>query len=295
MTTDDGAANAEQIAFWNGPGGSRWLAHQARQDLVLAPVSGALFERVPIAAGERVVDVGCGCGPTTIELGRRVGAGGHVLGVDVSALLLGRARELAPPGPPIEFALADATVHRFDPGLADLLFSRFGVMFFTEPARSFANLRRALRPQGRLAFACWREPRANPWLMLPLQVVTKHVPRLPELGPEDPGPFSFAAEARVRRILGDAGFAAIALEPVDLMLDLASGGGLEAAIETATRVGPASRALEGQPEALVTVALQSLREALAPHVVGGRVALPAAIWIVTAHNLVTAHKPTGTA
>src|SRR6202011_2354551 len=109
-------------------------------------------------------------------------------------------------------ALADATVYPFVSGSFDLLVSRFGVMFFAQPALSFANLRRALRPSGRLAFACWREPRDNPWLMMPLEAVYKHAPKLPQLGPEDPGPFSFASEARVNRILSEAGFSAIAME-----------------------------------------------------------------------------------
>ena len=137
---------------------------------------------------------------------RRSAPIGHVLGIDISAPMLARARQVAPAGLPVDFVLADATVYPFDPASFDLLASRFGVMFFAEPALSFANLRRALRPSGRLAFACWREPRENPWMMAPLQAVYKHVPKLPQQGPEDPGPFAFASEARVHRILGEAGF-----------------------------------------------------------------------------------------
>ena len=105
--------------------------------------------------------------------------------------MLARARELAPEGAPVDFALADATVYPFDPGSFDLLVSRFGVMFFAEPVVSFANLRRALRPSGRLAFACWREPRENPWMMAPLQAIYRHVPKLPLQGHEDPGRLVF--------------------------------------------------------------------------------------------------------
>ena len=284
MVNEDNAAapNAEQIAYWNGPGGERWLAHQERQDEVLAPVFDALFARVGALDGEHVIDVGCGCGTTTIELGRRVGSGGRALGVDVSAPMVARARARVPPGLQVEFAQADATVHRFDPKRAGLLFSRFGVMFFDDPVASFANLHRGLQSGGRVLFACWREARANPWVMLPLAAVTRHVPRLPELGPEDPGPFSFASETRVRRVLADAGYGQIALEPVDLLLDIATGGGIEGALETTTRVGPASRALSDQPAALQTAALDELRAALAPHLDGGRIPLAGAIWIVSA-------------
>jgi ubiquinone/menaquinone biosynthesis C-methylase UbiE len=171
------------------------------------------LDRCAARPGEFVLDIGCGWGGLAVALARRVAPGGQVLGVDVSELMLARARELRPRGLPVEFALGDATVYPFTPGRADLLCSRFGVMFFADPARSFTNMRRGLRSGARVAFVCWREPRANPWLMLPLQEAYRHVPRLPEVGPEDPGAFSFAAERRVRDILERAGFDAIRLEP----------------------------------------------------------------------------------
>jgi hypothetical protein len=155
-------------------------------------------------------------------------------------------------------------------------------MFFADPALSFANLRKALKPSGRLAFACWREPRENPFFMAPLQAVYKHVPKLPLQGPEDPGPFAFASEARVHRILGEAGFTAIGMEPCNLALDVAIGRGLDAAVQSALEIGPASRALEGHPEDVRAAAVISIREALTPFAKGETVPLPAAIWIVTA-------------
>jgi SAM-dependent methyltransferase len=155
-------------------------------------------------------------------------------------------------------------------------------MFFAEPAVSFANMRRALRPSGRLAFACWHEPRENPWMMTPLHAVYKHVPKLPQLGPEDPGPFSFASEERVHRMLGEAGFSDIKMESCGLSLDIAIGRGLDTAVETALQIGPAIRALEGQSPDVFAAAAHSIREALAPFVNGHAVRLPASIWIVTA-------------
>jgi SAM-dependent methyltransferase len=274
--------NADQIAYWNGPGGQHWTDRQQTQDVLLAPVSDLLIDRAKAKIGARIIDVGCGCGATTIALARKVGPTGHVFGVDISALMLARARQVAPAGLPVDFVLADATVYPFDPASSDLLVSRFGVMFFAEPALSFANMRKALRPSARLAFACWREPRDNPWLMTPLRAAYKHVPKLPQLGPEDPGPFSFAAEQRVHRILGEAGFADIAMEPCDLSLDVAVGRGLDAAVEALLEIGPASRALEGQPSDLRGAAAKSIREALAPFAKGNTVALAASIWIVTA-------------
>jgi SAM-dependent methyltransferase len=274
--------NADQIAYWNGPGGQRWADRQQTQDILLRPVADILVERARPKPGERIIDVGCGSGATAIALAQKVGPSGHVLGVDVSGPMLAQARRSAPAGLPVEFKLADATVYPFDAGSFDLVASRFGVMFFADPAMSFANIRKALRPSGRLAFICWREPRDNPFFMAPLQAVYKHAPKLPQLGPEDPGPFSFASEQRVHRILGAAGFAGIEMERCDLPLDTAIGRGLDTAVQSALDIGPASRALAEQPPDVVAAATHSIREALAPFVSGQSVLLPASIWAVTA-------------
>ena len=278
--------NADQIAYWNGPSGQRWTDRQAEQDVLLAPVTQALIDRAAPRAGERIIDVGCGCGGTSMALASRVAPTGFVLGVDISGPMLARARQLAPKGAserlPVDFVLADATVYPFDPGSFDLLVSRFGVMFFAEPAISFSNLRRALRPLGRMAFACWREPRENPWMMAPLQAIYQHVPKLPPQGPEDPGPFAFASEERVHRILGEAGFKRIQMEPVALSFDIAIGRGLDAAVQAAMQIGPGSRALDGHPPETRAAAATTVKETLAPFVRGDSVPLPGSIWIVTA-------------
>src|SRR6202008_3754433 len=144
-----------------------------------------------------------------------------------------RARQSAPSGLPVEFALADATVYPFAPASFDLLASRFGVMFFADPVPSVANLHKAMRPSGRLAFACWQEPRENPFFMAPLQAVYKHVPKMPPQGTDAPGPFAFASEERVRRILAGAGFTGVQMEACPLLLDTAIGGGLDRAVQGA--------------------------------------------------------------
>jgi ubiquinone/menaquinone biosynthesis C-methylase UbiE len=274
--------NADQIAYWNGAGGKRWADRQPVQDILLQPVADVLIDRAKIKAGERILDVGCGSGSTTFAFARAVGASGHVMGIDISAPMLARAREVTPSGAPVEFALADATIHAFAQDDFDLLASRFGVMFFADPALSFANMRKALRRSGRLAFACWREARENPFFMTPLQAVYRHVPKMPQVGPEDPGPFSFASQVRVNRVLTAAGFSEVAMEPVDLALDVAIGGGLDAAVKSTLEIGPAARALAEQPPEVVAATAQSIREVLTPHLKGQTVPLDAAIWIVTA-------------
>ena len=276
--------NAAEIAYWNGPGGARWLKSQHTLDRLLAELAEILLERTAAGVGEFVLDIGCGCGATSIALAHRVAPTGRVLGVDVSAPMLERARQLAPKELPVDFTLADATVYPFETARADQLCSRFGVMFFADPVRTFVNMRRGLRRGARVTFACWREPRRNPWTMLPLQEAYRHVPRLPEPGPDDPGPFSFASERRVAGILERAEFDRIAFEPIDLSFDLALGQGLDAAVDTALNIGPTSRALDDQPPALRAAAAESIRAALARYEVRGTVSLPAALWIVSARN-----------
>jgi SAM-dependent methyltransferase len=274
--------NADQIAYWNGANGQRWTNRQAEQDVLLAPVSKTLIDRAAVKPGDRIIDVGCGCGSTSIAFAEKVAPNGFVLGIDISGPMLARARELAPRHLPVDFVQTDATVHPFDPQSFDLVVSRFGVMFFAEPAISFANLRRALRPSGRVAFACWREPRENPWMMAPLQAIYQHVPKLPPQGPEDPGPFAFASEERVNRILDQAGYKAIEMEPIALSFDIAIGRGLDAAVQAALQIGPGSRALDGHTPKTRAAAAASVKEMLTPYVRGQSVPLSGSIWIVTA-------------
>src|SRR5262249_22668047 len=161
------------------------------------------------------------------------------------------------------WVLGDAAAHGFVPGSIDLLFSRFGVMFFGEPVPAFANLRRALKPGGRLAFASWRPLNENPWMLLPLQAVQSLVPPLPRPGPNDPGPFALGDAERVTHILPSAGFASPRYVRLDFPMVL--GTSLDEATEQATSMGAASRALEGQPEEVMRAARGTVRAALEPH------------------------------
>jgi SAM-dependent methyltransferase len=275
--------NAAQAEHWNGPAGRRWRDHQERQDQVLLPVLDRLVAAADARPGERVIDVGCGAGATAIDFALKVAPHGEVLAIDVSAPLIERARERAG-DLPVRFVLADAAAHPLTPGWADLIVSRFGVMFFADPTLAFRNLRRGLRPGGRMAFACWREAKLNPWIVVPLRAAANHAPPLPETGPECPGPFAFADPARVRRILGGAGFVDVDLEPHELELDMAAGRGLDTAVEGALTIGPASRMLQDQSEDVRAAAAADIRAALAAHAQGDRVPLPGAVWIVTARN-----------
>ena len=139
------ADNSAQAEYWSCVAGPKWTGHQEHQDQVLRPVSDRLIAAAEPKPGDRVVDVGCGCGATTIDFAARVSPGGEVLGLDISEPMLGRARERAQANRSIRFELADATVYDFERREADLIVSRFGVMFFADPAKSFANLRKGLK------------------------------------------------------------------------------------------------------------------------------------------------------
>jgi len=278
------SSNAAQADYWNGKGGQRWTDHLDRHDALLQPISARLLELAEPKSGELVLDIGCGCGATTRALAAQVAPEGEALGLDISETMLRHAREQAPEDLPVRYVRADATVYEPPPGEIDLVVSRFGVMFFADPAQSFANLRKGMKPGARLAFACWRAAKENPWMIVPLRAVAEHAPPLPELGPEDPGPFAFADEARVRRILSEAGFVEIDVAPENFDIDIGLGEGIDAAVEGAMSIGPTSRMLEEQPDATRARAAASIRSALAARAVADRVPLEAAVWFVTARN-----------
>src|SRR6185437_8318171 len=183
--------NTHQDAGWNGHSGERWVAHQVRLDARLAVFGQAAIEAAAPAADERVLDVGCGAGASSLALAARVGAGGQVLGVDISEPLIARARALAPRDAPVLFRVADASSAELPEGAFDILFSRFGVMFFDDPTLAFAHMRRALKPGGRLAFVCWRSAAENDWMRLPMGAIKDIIPPTAPRDPEAPGPFSF--------------------------------------------------------------------------------------------------------
>ena len=282
--TDRSRIHADQIAYWNGAGGARWVAAQAHTDVMLAPVADAALAHAAPEPDERVLDIGCGCGRTTLMLAERLG-GGHVTGLDVSAPMLEVARARHAEAGRVAWICADAAAHGFAPGGFDLVFSRFGVMFFGDPVAAFANLRRATRPGGRLVFACWQRLAENPWMQVPLAAAEPHLPPLPKPGPEDPGPFAFADPARVTHILTEAGWTTPRFTPLSVPLDLAAGGGLEAAVAHAGHIGAAARALIDQPDSVHRAVMAAIRSALAPYATAdGRVALGGAVWLVASEN-----------
>jgi len=277
------ADNAEQIAEWNGVQGERWAALRQETNRIVLPFGEAALAAAAPRAGERVIDVGCGCGDTSVDLAHRVGAQGAVLGVDVSAPMLEVARDLGAGLPHLAFRECDASDAAL-PLDTDLLYSRFGVMFFADPPAAFAHMRSALRPGGRCVFACWRAPRDNLWAMVPISAARAALGIAPPpTDPNAPGPFAFADDGRVRGILEAAGFDAINVERFDTTVVL--GVTPRAAADAMTRIGPVARLVrEVGVEHLPTVAA-AVENALVPYAAGdGAVRLQGSAWIVAAAN-----------
>jgi SAM-dependent methyltransferase len=270
---------AEQAAFWNGPGGKMWLAvYDTRIEPQLAEFSRAALDAAAARPGERVLDVGCGTGQTTVTLAGRVTPGGSALGVDISQTLIEAARSRAAGN--ARFEVADAGNFAFEPASFDLLFSRFGVMFFGDPVAAFRNLRAALRLQGRLTFMCWRTVEENPWQGLCVRAAAPHLPPMVRPGPGEPGPFAFGEDGRVRSILSEAGFTDISLRPLDGPMMM--GKDVAQVVEGLGRLGPLARPLAEAPAEAAGKARAAVAQALAPHAGPQGVVLPGAAWIVQA-------------
>ena len=273
--------NTDMLAFWNGHGGRTWVERQAHTDAVLLPVTEALLEFAAPRAGERVLDVGCGCGASTLEFARAVGPSGRVQAMDISGAMLaeGEARAAAAGIANIAWREADPASSALDE--YDLLTSAFGTMFFGDVVAAFTNMRRAAAPGSRMAIVCWRSLAENPWMEVPMAAVARHLPPRPKPVPNSPGMFGFADPEYVSTIFDASGWASPLFSRLDLDLDIAAGRGLEEAIDQTTKIGAVNSWLRNQPADVVRDAVASLGEALAVHTDGSCVRLPAAMWLIS--------------
>jgi SAM-dependent methyltransferase len=273
-------ANTAQADYWNGGAGQTWVEINRLLDMELQPLGREAQAALAPRPGERVLDIGCGAGDTSLDLAEAVGPEGSVLGVDISRLLLDlAARRAEEAGLTVRFEAADAQVSDFSGDRFDAAFSRFGVMFFADPPAAFANIRKALKPGGRIAFVCWRPPEENPLMTAPFKAAEHLLPPQPPSDPLAPGPFAFKDPERTRRILGEAGFADIVIRPFDARV---GGWTPDEALVVAQRVGPLGGLLRENPDLRPKV-LQAVARELERHTDADRkVRLGAAVWIVMA-------------
>ena len=274
------ASNAAMVEYWNGPVGERWAKKISDFERNMASITGALLPFANARPGERVLDVGCGTGTTTMALARAVAPDGRATGIDISQPMLAKARERAEEaGLPIEYIEADASTHPFAPRY-DLLFSRFGVMFFADPVAGFANMHHALKPGGRLAVVCWRGFADNVWAREPYKAAEHLLPPQEPSDPYAPGPFAFADGRRLEGILTRAGFHDVRLEKLETTMNM--GPDTDHAAKEALLVGPLARAATGLPddvrEKIHAVVMKRMEE----FATAGGVKPPAACWLVGA-------------
>jgi SAM-dependent methyltransferase len=271
--------NDEQAKLWNGSSGQAWVTAQEVLDQAFKPLEDILADAVSAASADSVLDVGCGTGATTLAAARRLGPRGRSVGIDLSEPMLALARTRAErEGLPAEFIRADAQTHDFPPGGFDIVVSRFGVMFFDDPVRAFANLRRATRDGGQLRLIVFRSPADNPFMTTAERAAAPLLPKLPPRQPGAPGQFAFADRGHVERILDQSGWKDVDLQKLDASCAFPA----TSLVLYLTLLGPVGRALTEVDEGTRREVVKTVRTAFEPYVHGAEVRFTAGCWLVAA-------------
>jgi SAM-dependent methyltransferase len=277
--------DGEQRARWNGPAGRAWVDTQESLDRLFKRFEELLVDAVSAERRSKtsdvldVLDVGCGTGGTTLAVARRLGAKGRCVGVDISNPMITAAQARAEhEGTTVRFICADAQVHAFEPARFDTIISRFGVMFFDDPVRAFANLRRAAKDDALLRLVVWRSATENPFMTTAERAAAPLLPNLPPRRPDGPGQFAFANHDRVHSILEESGWSGIDIQPIDVDCTLP-----ETELEGyVTRLGPVGLILQEVDDRTRAGVVETVRRAFDPYVRGSEVEFTAACWIVGA-------------
>lgn len=236
-------ANKAQADYWTSPAGLKWIEHEHALDTAMVGMLDMMLDAADIVSTDRIIDIGCGTGASTIEAARRV-LEGRVLGVDISDPLLTRAasRAAADGAQNTSFLLADAQTHDFSDQHFDLLVSRLGMSFFSDTVAALQNLSHALNDRGRMVFVCWASVVQNPWFAIPKRAAEERLGPQPKGDPDAPGPTAFQDCSRVVDLMARAGVSNIEAHPVEIFLT--PPGGVSGAARAASRVGPAARIMK---------------------------------------------------
>lgn len=272
-------ANQEQERLWNGHAGAAWVEAQASLDRLFKPFEDRLADAVAAESATRVLDVGCGTGATTLAIARRLGSRGQCTGVDLSQPMIELARRRADAErSSARFVLDDAQTRDFKPAGFDMVVSRFGVMFFDDPVRAFANLHRAVRPGSPLRCQVFRSAADNPFMTAAERAAAPLLPDLPPRRLSGPGQFAFADARETRRLLAAAGWREVEISVIDVACAM-PGSELEGYLG---RMGPVGVALRGADQALQLRVKAAVRAAFTPFLHGDEVRFIAALWDLSA-------------
>lgn len=284
---DVGKDTEEQRALWNGTAGQAWVDNQELLDGMFRGFEELLVEEVAAHGARAVLDVGCGTGSTTLAMARRLrggegeGGGGRCVGVDISAPMIEVARARAErEGVAASFVVGNAADHAFEAASFDLIASRFGVMFFEDPVRAFANLRGAARRGAVMRCIAWRSAAENPFMTTAERAAAPLLPDLPARRAEGPGQFAFANGEKVRGLLEASGWGEIEVRP----LDVACAFPVEKLPQYLARLGPIGMALQSADEETRARVIETARAAFAPFVSAAQVRYTAACWMLCARG-----------
>lgn len=279
-------SNQDQKNYWSTGPGQSWIAKDAILTKLMRPVTLGLVARAQVSQTDRVLDVGCGTGSTSVEFSKATGGRGRVVGTDISEPFLDQARANAQNSKAhnVTFTLADAQTYDFPEAGFDHLVSRFGVMFFADPVAAFSNLRRALAPGSRVTMACWGPAALNPWFKVPRDVAISHLGKVADANPRAPGPMAFADKSYVMDVLQSAGFTRVHGELAQV--DLCPPDNVGEAARLATELGPAVRVikeLDGTPDDVQAIT-SDIKTAFQRFMTTDGMRVPAAVWYYSAVN-----------
>ena len=275
--------NIKQRQFWSGAGGDVWVNKQREMDIMLNPLGDRVIERLDLKSDAKIIDIGCGCGATTLEIAKKI-TQGEILGVDISEPMLDKATETAKEMSlsNISFEVKDVQVDVMPQNYFDIAFSRFGVMFFEDPFEAFKNIHTSLREDGLLSFVCWQNASLNPWQSLSIQVIKEFLD-LPAPAPKSPGPFAFEDKTYLEEILRESGYKG--LEILDNQEDIVmfSGKSIREACEDYLTINPVvTEMLKNSKPELTEEILEALVIKFSNFHQNDGLLFPSATWIVTA-------------